>query len=233
MPAISTEAQKLAPGARVMLFALDTTKVGGPVWYFTNSSDTPIFFGGQEYTPVGVELRGLTTSGVADLPRPELVIANAPIIQSMVNTWGALNGCKLSRLRTFARFLDGQAEADPTAFYGPDVFEFDRKSSDTETEIVWELSATIDQEGATVGREMIRDTCMSRYREFNTVTETFDYSNAVCPYAGPKFYNQDDVEVPDASDDKPSRGLDCCRARFGRGNPLPFGGFVGIQRSKT
>lgn len=233
MSAIQSEAQSLAPSALISLFMLDATKIGGPVWYFTSTSMAarPVSFGGTEYTPVGVELRGVTTSGVSELPRPELVLEADELIQAIVNTWGNLGGCTLTRYRTFARFLDGEAEADPTAFYGPDIFVIDRKSSDTPEQVTWELSAAIDQENATVGRTIIRDTCLWRYREWKSSSNSFDYSRSLCPYAGTKYFDVDDNPVATPDLDRPSRGVSCCKLRFGEGADLPFGGFPGVPRN--
>lgn len=233
MTQLAVESQKLNPSGLISLFTLDATSVGGSILYFTKGSEAgePVMFGGIAYHPVGIELRGLQTSGIGSLPRPELHIANTDgLIQAIVNTWGDLNGCKLYRKRTFTRFLDGQPDADSSAFYGPDEFVFDRKASDTPEMISWELSASFDQEGVYIGRTIIRDTCLWRYRRWNPVAGDFDYSKAQCPYTGTQYFDVNDQPVAQASKDVPSRRLGCCEARFGKGNPLPFGGFPGVPR---
>lgn len=231
---LQSEAQSLSPSGIISLFTIDATTVGGPLMYFVQGSENsgPVIFNGVEYQPVDVEFTGLETSGAGALPEPKIRISNIDgLAQALVSTYGELLGCTLYRVRTYTRFLDGQPDADPEAFYGPDIFRFERKASENGVYIEWELSAAIDQQGKMLpGRTVIRNTCLWRYRYYNGSTGDFDYSKAQCPYAGDKFYDINDQEVTDPAKDVPSRRLGCCRARFGRANPLPFGGFPGVQR---
>lgn len=235
MPTIQSEGQSLEPSAIVSLFTLDTTSLGGPLLRFTQGKETngPVKFAGQVYEAVDVEFTGLETSGVGALPQPKITFSNTSgIVQMLVNTYGDMLGCRLYRIRTFARFLDDAADADPEAFYGPDIFQVERKSSENSTAVTWDLSAGIDQEGRMLpARVIVRETCLWRYRYWNPDTLTWDYSNAQCPYVGNQYFDVNDNPVASPADDKPSRRLSCCRARFGRNSPLPFGGFPGIARS--
>lgn len=231
---IQSEGQSLSPAGVISLFTIDTTSVGGPLMYFVMGSQSgePVSFGGVEYQPIDVQFEGLEVSGAGALPTPKIRVSNVDgMAQSLVSTYGELLGCTLYRIRTYTRFLDGQPDADPEAFYGPDIFRFERKTSENGVYVEWELSASIDQEGKQLpGRTVIRNTCLWRYRFFNGSVGKFDYSKAQCPYAGDKYYDINDQEVSDPAKDTPSRRLGCCRARFGRNNPLPFGGFPGVQR---
>jgi len=233
MPSVHSEAVKLDPSALVSLFQLDTTALGGPVWHFTTETrnGATISFGGRVFTALPVEVTGMEISAQGAVQTPTLSIANTDgLLQEIVNTWGDLEGSRVTRWRTFARFLDGGESPDATAFYGPDVYEIDRKSSDTPEQIQWELSALVDKQGMYVGRTIIRDICMWRYRVYNPATGTFDYSKAQCPYTGNKFFDENNQPVVSAADDKPARNLNCCRVRFGAKAALPFGGFPGIIR---
>lgn len=234
MSNINAEAQSLSPSGIISLFTVDASAVGGPLLPFVMGSELngPVSFGGTEYQPIDIQFEGLETSGVGALPTPLIRISNIDgLAQAMVTTWGELLGCTLYRVRTYRRFLDGQPDADPDAYYGPDVFRFERKTSENSVFIEWELSAAIDQEGKQIpGRTVIRNTCLWRYRFFNETSGRFDYSRAECPYSGSKYFDINDMPVANAALDVPSRRLGCCRARFGRNNPLPFGGFPGVQR---
>ncbi len=231
MVTVYQSAQSLNPKARIELFRLDTSKVGGGMLFFVQGTDASeaIRFGGQEYQPVDIEFEGLEVSGAGSLPTPTIRLANTDgIAQSAINTWGDLLGCELRRIRTFKNFLDGQPDADPTAFFGPDVFLVERKVTENNVYIEWELSAAIDQEGKRVpGRQVIRDTCLWRYRSWTG--SNFDYSLAQCPYTGNQAYDVNNLPTtPDK--DRPSRTLSCCKTRFGESAPLPFGGFPGVGR---
>lgn len=216
------------------LFTVDATSVGGSVLRFVQArqGSGDVVFGGLTYQAIDIEFSGLETSGVGALPTPTMSIANTDMfIQALVNTLGDLNGCVVTRIRTFARFLDGQPDADPTAVYGPDVYKVERKAEDSSVQISWELSAAIDQEGKMLpGRPMVRDTCMWRYRAWDAASGTFNYDRVLCPYTGTQYFDEQDKPTT-AANDKPSRTKNCCKLRFGEGQPWPFGGFPGMGRN--
>jgi lambda family phage minor tail protein L len=96
--------------------------------------------------------------------------------------------------------------------------------------IEWQLSSAIDQQGVTLpGRQVLRDTCTHTYRSFNTVTQTFDYSNATCPYTGALSFGLDDAPSG-ASGDICSKQLSGCKKRFGNNGNLPTRAFPGVGR---
>lgn len=234
MSQINAEVQKLEPSAIVSLFTLDATRIGVGILRFTEGAQTgaSVTYAGNLYNAVDVMFRGLDYSGSGAPSRPTISISMTnPVVQAIFNSAGDLNGCKLMRIRTFARFLDGQPDADPMAFYGPDIFEIDRKVADNNTEITWELASSFDQEGVMLPRRvMVRDTCLWRYRSYDAAIGQFDYSKAQCPYAGSQYFDANDNPVTDPAQDRPSRRLSCCKKRFGENAPLPFGGFPGIGR---
>ena len=228
-----TESKKLNPSAMVELYKLDASFAGGSTLAFTTETSAGEFvsFGSEQYLALPVRVSGMSISGTGTIQTPTMTISNTDgLIQEFINTWGDLDGCRLTRWRTYAKFLDDGEAPDPSVFYGPDVYQIDRKSSDTPEEISWELSVMIDKQGVYIGRTVIRDTCMSRYRYFNPNTGQFEYAKAECPYAGARYFNKSNVEVFTASEDSPARNVGCCTARFGEGAELPFGGFPGILR---
>lgn len=228
-------AQSLQPDASVELFTLDATSIGGPIYYFVqgkHGDGDPIVFNGVTYQALDIEFEGLEVTGTGALPTPRIRLSNSDgVVQSIINTWGDLVGCDLYRVRTFRCHLDGEADADPTAFFGPDQFRFAQKTTQNPIYFEWELSAAIDQEGKMLpGRQIIRDTCLWRYRVWNGTS--FDYTKALCPYTGSNYFDINDQPVANPEDDYPSRRLGCCKARFGENAPLPFGGFPGVGRMR-
>lgn len=229
---LAINSQSLTPGTLVELFRFDATSVGGSVYYFAqaaNESDG-VSFGGVYYPPVDVEFTDMETNGKGSLPTPHIKIANTNgVFQSLVNTYGDMLGCELRRVRTFRQYLDDGSSPDPTAYYGPDVFRVERKVSENPIFIEWELSSSIDQEGKMIpGRPVIRDTCLWRYRHWNGTS--WDYSKAQCPYTDSQCYTRSGVPTT-PNNDVCARNLSACELRFGKGNPLPFGGFPGVSRS--
>ena len=243
---LNTVLQSSTPGSPIALFRLDTTTIGGSVMYFCHASRQKdadgnvipaesVVYNGITYTPTDLEFEGFETSATGALPTPRLTLVNINgLWQAIINTYGDLTGCEIRRIRTFERFLDGQPDADPAAYMGPDVFRIDRKTAENNTTISWELSAAIDQEGKKLpGRVVIRDTCLSRYRRWDVNTSSFDYTLAQCPYAGSLYFDVNDDPVVSAALDRPSRTLSCCKTRFGSDVSLPFGGFPGAARLNT
>jgi lambda family phage minor tail protein L len=234
MSEIRSVAQTPNPSAKVTLFRLDATKIGGDVKYFCQSAyeTTGVTFGGVYYTPVDVQFSGFETSGTGALPTPRIKLSNTNgVFQAMVNTYGDLVGCIIQRVRTFRQFLDGQEDADPTAYYGPETYRVERKVSENPVFIEWELAASFDQEGKMLpGRVIVRDTCLWRYRTWNSVTSAFDYTRVQCPYAGDDYFNERTEVVVNPADDRCGRRLSDCKARFGEDGVLPFGGFPGVSR---
>lgn len=232
MATIHEAVQSLTPDARISLFRLDTSSLGGPVYYFCQSAESgkPVEFGTQEYLPVDLEFKGMETNGSGAIPMPTVTLSNTNgAIQKIVNQYGDLLGCEFRRVRVFARHLDGGEDADATAYFGPDIFRVERKSVENPLIIEWELSASIDQEGRKLpGRRVIRDTCLWRYRHLND-DGNFDYEKAQCPYTGSQYFDTSGVACA-KEDDRCGRRLSDCELRFGVGQPLPFGGFPGAGR---
>lgn len=236
MTEIVREAARLTKSAPLELFRFDTSSLGGPVMFFcqtaAQSGIEGVSFGGVTYTPVDVVFEGMETTTSGSLPRPTIQIASSNgVIQSIINTYGDLRGCILQRVRTFAKFLDGEPAADPTMYFGPDTFRVHRKISEGPVFVQWELSAAIDQEGKMLpGRQIIRDTCSWRYRQHIAGTNSFDYAKVHCPYTGSDFFTKAAVSTEDPALDRCGRKVSDCELRFGVGNPLPFGGFPGAAR---
>jgi lambda family phage minor tail protein L len=237
LPAAS---QDLSLTAKVTLFRLDATSVGAAVYYFTPtamSGGNSVTFGGQVYQAVDITMDGFEVNAGGVLPTPKMQIANSDLfIQSLVNQFGDLAGCEIRRVRTFGRFLDGQPDADPTAFIGPDVFRVERKSDENPVYIEWELSAAIDQEGKMLpGRQFLRDICMRRYRHYNPTASNAAADGYVyptifpCKYTGSNAFDElGNPALP--ANDKCGRRLSDCKLRFRLEGGLPTGAFPGIGR---
>lgn len=228
--------QSAALDADVELFDLDTTSLGGGVYYFIASTPNSagngnVLWQGNNYVPVPCEASGFEMSGKGTLPTPHLKFANINLAFSAIAiSYGDLLGCKVTRHRTFAGFLDGQPNADPEAEV-VDYFRVERKVAQNKVFVEWELAAWIDQQGAMIpGRQVLQDACTWKYRYWNGTS--FDYSQAQCPYTGSSYFdvNGNSVATPDL--DVPARSVaNCCKLRFA-GQPLPTAAFPGVLVSQ-
>ena len=226
------EIQRFVPSNLISLFSLDCTSLGGSVVTFTGSQDAagPIVFGGVTYYPLPIETSGFEINAAGSLPTPTIKILNIPEFQALVIEYGDLIGAVLTRIRTFATFLDNGDTPDPTAFYPPDIWTVDRKSNLNKVFIEFELAASTDQQGRQIpGRQVMQNFCDQIYRHYNPNTGLFTYTKATCPYTGTQYFDTNDNPVVSPSADVCGKRLTSCVCRFGSGNPLPTHAFPGVS----
>lgn len=102
--------QKLDPGSIVELFELDMTVLGGSILRFhsgVNLVNGDVIWQGNTYTRYPVEAEGFEFSGRGQLPRPTLRVANVnQTLTPYIAVYSDLVGAKLTRKRTFVKYLD-------------------------------------------------------------------------------------------------------------------------------
>ena len=115
-----SELQKIAPSSIIELFvlSLDATLHGTTESYRFHNGSSPndsgeVVWAGNSYWRIPIEFEGIEWSGKGALPRPKLRVSNiAGTITAImldinkVTTGVDLNGAKLVRIRTLARYLD-------------------------------------------------------------------------------------------------------------------------------
>lgn len=221
---IETDIQKLEPGAVIELFELDLATLGGTVQRFhagTNELRANVTWAGNVYTAFPVEASGFEYNGQGQAPRPTLRVANvAGAITALILMYEDLVGAKLTRIRTLAKYLDAvnfpggvNPAADPGAEFPRDVFFVDRKASETNTVVEFELAPAMDVTGVMLPRrQIIQNIC------------AFAYRGAECGYTGTNYFDANDVATT-IGNDVCGKRLSSCKARFGAYAELPYGGF--------
>jgi len=169
MSALDAAARKLEPGALIKLFVLDLTAEAGPVLRFhpyTKVQPAIITFQGEDYTPYPIQDEGWELSSKGTLPKPTITVSNVGgYVTTLLRLYKDFVGCQLTRKRTFAQFLDGAPEADPAAEFPPEVFNIDRRKTETNTIVQFELTSAFDAEGVLVPRrQIIANFCQWLYR---------------------------------------------------------------------
>lgn len=223
---IKSDIQKLNPGSIVELYQLDTTKAGDPNTYYlhngVNELGNSVVFDGNRYTRFPVIASGFDKTGQGPIPRPKVQIANVTgLIGALAKELGDLVGSKLTRIRTFSRYLDAvnfpggvNPEADPNQVLDRETWFVDRKSSENKVFIEFELAAAFDVQGVMLPRrQVVQNVC------------TWQYRSAECSYAGGPVADKNDAPTSDPAKDRCGKRLQSCRIRFGALNELPFGGF--------
>jgi lambda family phage minor tail protein L len=200
--------------------------------YVHPSATGRVVFQGYTYEPIPVEITGFEWRGRGPAPRPKVRVANiGGLLTGLLAEYGDLVGAKITRIRTFRKFLDDQPTADPAQYFDPDIWRVERKISHTSGAVEWELASVIDQEGRKLpSRAMLRDICTHTYRSPNAAGTAFDYTGVTCPYVGGSYYTETDQTTTDLKSDKCSKYLSGCILRFGQTGILPTRAFPGMDK---
>lgn len=230
---ISAEAQSLTPDNLISLYEIDLTHIGLGIVRFTPNvagKTSAISWGGNTYYPWPIEIEGIEKKTEGSAARPSLRAAAILPEMSALLIGAHLQGAKVSRIRTFRRFLDDGEEPSTTDHFPIDCYRIERVSEWISGQsVTLELANPLDIEDAYFPkRQIIRDYCYWRYRTYDPSKQEFVYNKiSACPYAGTRYFNQKNEEVSEPSLDSCSKTLKGCKLRFGEYVVLPFGGFPG------
>lgn len=228
---LSSALQEVAPGAVIELFQLELNVAQHGVattYYFhagVNGLIADITWNGQPYQALPIQAEGFELTGKGTLPRPKLSISNlAGTISTLISTLPeGLQGAKVTRLRTLARYLDAvnfpgsvNPTADPYAEFPRQVYFIDRLALETRDIIEFELASVFDLAGVRAPKRQCVTRCQWKYR------------SAECSYTGTNYFNINNNPVGSLSQDVCSKTVEGCEKRFGVNQPLPYGGFVSI-----
>jgi lambda family phage minor tail protein L len=216
-----SDLQAIAPSAVIELFELElnTLQHGVADTYRFHAgsslnSNGEVVWAGNAYLRFPVEADGFDYSGNGQLPRPKMRVSNilGTITALLLSLPDGLEGAKVTRIRTLARYIDGANFPGGTNPYGtPDsaaefpreIYYVDRKVTETRDVVEFELAAAFDLAGVRAPkRQCIANICQ------------WVYKSTECSYTGALT--------------SCSKTLDACKAHFGATAELPFGSFAGI-----
>lgn len=216
-----SELQKIAPSAVVELFELqlNVTQHGvADIYRFhagaSLDANGDVVWDGDTYLRFPVEAEGFAYEGKGQLPRPKIRVSNilGSITAVLLTIPGELNGAKVTRIRTLARYLDAvnfpggvnpYGTPDSTAEFPREIYYIDRKSIETRDVVEFELAAAFDLAGVRAPkRQCIANICQ------------WIYKSTECSYTG---------NLPTCD-----KTLDACKAHFGQKAALPYGSYPGI-----
>ena len=159
--------QSINPGAIIELFTLtlDSTLHGSStVHRFHNGSNMNangnIVWAGNSYEKFPIQCEGFDFGSTGTLPRPTISVSNifgtiTTLLQGVNQTTigNDLNGTKLVRIRTLAKFLDAvnfegntnpYGTPDPTAEFPQEIYFLDRKITENRDLVQWEAISALD-----------------------------------------------------------------------------------------
>jgi lambda family phage minor tail protein L len=217
-----SELQSAAPSAIIELFQLELNVAQHGVnetHYFHSGSNLnangQIVWAGQTYLRWPIEASGYEYNGQGQLPRPTLRIANVmggTITALILTLPNGLEGAKVSRIRTLARYLDAVnfpggvnplGASDPTSEFPREVFYIDRKATENIEVVEYETCSAFDLAGVRAPkRQCISNICQWKYR------------GAECGYVGNAYFDANDNPVGTLAQDVCGKRLSSCEARF-------------------
>jgi lambda family phage minor tail protein L len=151
-----------------------------------------LVWAGNSYLRFPVEAEGFEYSGNGQLPRPKIRIANilSTITAVLLTLPEGLEGAKVTRIRTLARYLDAvnfpgsvnpYGVPDPTAEFPREIYYIDRKTAENRDVVEFELAAAFDLAGVRAPkRQCIANICQWKYR------------SAECGYATAVYFTDSD-----------------------------------------
>jgi lambda family phage minor tail protein L len=188
---LEADVQKGWHSAIVEMFDIDLTAITGDpedIFYFTNQlkpDETKIQWKGHIYEALPLLSSGYETNTTGQIAQPVLTVANIfGTFTDVIKNLEDLVGGKVTRRRTFAKYLDGEPEADTLQEFPIDVYYIERKTEETALSITWQLSSVMDLEGLQLPRRVItQNHCLWRYR------------SSECGYTGAPVFNSNDEVI--------------------------------------
>lgn len=230
---LEAELQSLAPSALIILYELDLTTAGEPeIFRFhsgVNEKMAPVVWRGEEYFPMPIKASGYEVSSQGVLPHPKMQISNADgVLSALVQSYDDMIGCKVTRRRTFARYLDavnfveGNPTEDPEVEFPRDIFYVNQKTHESREMLEFELAPLVEVQGIKVPRrQVIGNMCSFRYRDPDT-----------CQYIGAAMFDANDQPTTNPAFDRCSHKVSGCLCRH-TNKPMPFGGYPGASLTRA
>jgi len=233
------DVQGYTPGALLSLYTIDFTTTGLPappatmfLYSGVDANYGSVVFNGDTYAPFPLTVSGLKQTVDGPLPRPIVTISNVSgFMSKQMLLYNDFIGAKVTRNQTFAKYLDGEPQADPTA-KTTEIYFIEQKKTETPDFIELVLVTAVDAMDAKLpSRVMLTNTCI------------WAYKGTECSWPGTDaslYFDADDNPVVQQADDVCGKRLTSCKRRFCSFNgvdfdtpnaKLLFGGFPALGRS--
>ena len=146
----------------IELYTLDCTALGGTTYNFTsnvNATGGSLVFGGVTYAAIPIQTTGWDFTSTGVTPKPTLTVSNVnKTLLAAVISLGDLVGAKITRLRTYEKYLSTGSSPDGTKYLGPDVYIIEQKTGHNKNYISWQMTSIIDRLGMKIPRrQVLRD----------------------------------------------------------------------------
>ena len=162
-----SDLQNINPTAIIELFTIQLNNAmhgSNTLYRFHNgvnlNANGEVVWAGNSYLRFPIQCSGFEFGSTGTLPRPQISISNifgtiTAIMQDVNKTTvgNDLNGAKLTRIRTLAKYLDAAnftggtnpfGTPDPTAEFPQEIYFLDRKVTETRDIVTWEAQSALD-----------------------------------------------------------------------------------------
>lgn len=235
---ITNDYQLLEPGNVIVLFEIDGTAFGADILRFHSHNVNPnfqhiepelqtaIWWQGNAYYAWPSSVTGLEVNGDSSPATPNLSVANINgSISALCLYFQNMEQAKVTIHRTFSKYLDGNNFPDGNPDADPDqehieIWYIDRKVSEDNEAVVFELSNPADLSGHKIGRQMTA---------YCYWCQRGEYRGADCGYTGSAMFTEDDETTDNPALDQCSGTVTGCTLRFGENEELPHGGFIAVR----
>lgn len=241
---ITESEYSLNPSPVVYLYQIDfsTSKIGTTdilYWSPFRNGTSDIVYDGKTYSYMGIDFAGLTMESGGKLPSPSMTIMATKgniLAQRMLSL--DIRGTRITRIKTYANYLDGAGQADPAA-NRKTTFYINSLSSRVGTTYKLVLSTNYGLEGINnkANRVLNSFSCINKYRTWDAATNKFVYTpvkDGGCPWGNPDeqanysevpnwgtvYFDGGDQSVAEPSKDRCALGAASCVKRFCQTNPL-------------
>lgn len=182
-----------------------------------------IVWQGKTYYPAPITATGFEITTKGTLPQPTLSLTSQSensvdqmaLLRFEIRKMGDIVGAKVTRRRTFAKFLDAinfgsrsvakvgresnmlpqGFEPDPFAYLPSDIYFIERKQHENKTTLSYQLTSILDLEGVKLPkRRILADKCSFQYRGLGCWYQ-HPYEDEKEGYPG-TFPNYDGVKIP-------------------------------------
>ena len=205
---LNSEMMSLSPSALITLFELDLSEIIFNSAILSNSEkifrfhsepkliNNDIFWQGNRYIAAPIQAKGfeITTKGSTPTPKLTIISHDSTIdtfttLRQKIRSLGDIVGAKVTRIRTFAKYLDYTNfpnpatrppgfSPDPYSEYPRDIYYIERKSQENKNLIEYELSSIFDIQGIKLPGRLVASTrCLWTYRGAGCGYEYEDTSN--------------------------------------------------------
>jgi lambda family phage minor tail protein L len=144
------------------------------------NGSNPIIWQGFSYQPLPINSEGFEHKADGRMARPKLLVANPDgLFSRILKANQDFVGCKITRKRTYVKFLDAEnfqnrnsfeginpfGESDPDAHFPDDVYFINKKITENRTSLEFELVSVLEIENAYIpGRVIHSNFCSWSYR---------------------------------------------------------------------